>query len=324
MKTLIKIALISMTVFPLITKADINVKDKYGNTLLIANLKAGNVEKVKALVDAGADLDIQDEAGRTALIIAVHDSGHNIKYDRATVVKYLIAAGAKLDIQDKTERTALIEVSYSDRVGGGNIEYNTRVEIVRSLIDSGAKLDIQDKSGSTALMYASDEGFLEIARLLIISGANRDLVNNSGETAYSFANEIHVNKHTNINRKKIFNMLLNPDLATTYSSRKEEDKKPILKKICSIEKGYEYTTARSLVAPPFVCFLAGYGFDCEYERHHGTSYRLIVTTIFEDNTKKKEFIKSSSSRKSVEDKAFSLQKEGYCSFYRSSSSYFGM
>lgn len=51
-------------------KADINSKDKYCETaLMIASCK-GNLEIVKLLVDNGADINIKNNNGKTALDLA--------------------------------------------------------------------------------------------------------------------------------------------------------------------------------------------------------------------------------------------------------------
>merc|ERR1711865_296437 len=50
--------------------ADINMVNKYSNTLLIEAAAEGKVEAVQVLVDCKACLDIKDEDGMTALDLA--------------------------------------------------------------------------------------------------------------------------------------------------------------------------------------------------------------------------------------------------------------
>ena len=60
----------------------------------------GDTGTVQILLDAGADPDIQDKDGKTALYLAT-------LYGKTKTVKALLDAGASLDIQDKDGKTAL-------------------------------------------------------------------------------------------------------------------------------------------------------------------------------------------------------------------------
>jgi uncharacterized UPF0146 family protein len=64
-------------------------------------IKFGNEEVAKELIEAGADLNIQDIEGQTALMYA-------IKFGNEEVAKELIEAGADLNIQDIEGQTALM------------------------------------------------------------------------------------------------------------------------------------------------------------------------------------------------------------------------
>ena len=67
--------------------ADINIEDKDGWTALIWASQCGHTETAKALIDAGADINIEDRQGWTALMWASH-------YGHTETVKLLIDAGA--------------------------------------------------------------------------------------------------------------------------------------------------------------------------------------------------------------------------------------
>jgi len=51
-------------------RASINAKDQQGRTALMLAAQTGSVEKIKKLLDAGADVRIKDNQGRTALMLA--------------------------------------------------------------------------------------------------------------------------------------------------------------------------------------------------------------------------------------------------------------
>ena len=67
---------------------------------LIQAARYGNIEAVRELINAGADLNKQDQDLSTALILA-SQNGHT------EVVDLLIRAGANLNILDRWEKTAL-------------------------------------------------------------------------------------------------------------------------------------------------------------------------------------------------------------------------
>ncbi|OJJ67892.1 hypothetical protein ASPBRDRAFT_134355, partial [Aspergillus brasiliensis CBS 101740] len=88
----------------------------------------------KRLLTAGAKIKVQDDRGRTPLILA---AGWGCTSE---AVETLIAAGAEIHSQDNRGRTALIHA----------VRHND-LKAVKALITAGAKIDIQDNSGMTAL-----------------------------------------------------------------------------------------------------------------------------------------------------------------------------
>jgi ankyrin repeat protein len=167
--------------------ANLDIQNKYGSTALIFAADNSNhtstENTVKMLIDAGANLDIQDENGSTALIFAVDNIGDT---STENTVKMLIDSGANLDIQDENKTTALMIAI--DNIGDTSADTEKNV---RMLIDAGANLDIQDENGLTALMIAIDhigdtstENIKKTVKMLIDAGANLDIQNEYGLTAY--------------------------------------------------------------------------------------------------------------------------------------------
>lgn len=109
------------------------------NTPLMRSvLYSGGVAAPIALLEAGADIDKKNWAGRTALMEAV-DHGHG----HTEIARVLIERGANTDMQDRTGTTALMMAArdgYKD--------------IVRLLLDAGAKKHPRDMYGRTALKFA--------------------------------------------------------------------------------------------------------------------------------------------------------------------------
>ncbi len=78
----------------------VNKANKHGITPLMAASFWGKTGAVELLIDKGAELDLREEDGRTALHWAVR-RGH------PEVVKILLAHGARTDITDREGKTAL-------------------------------------------------------------------------------------------------------------------------------------------------------------------------------------------------------------------------
>jgi ankyrin repeat protein len=105
---------------------------------------------VQALIDRGADVNLQGDLGTTALMLAA-------ARDDADFIKPLLDAGAAVNAQDKLGRTALMVAAESFRV---------EVEKARMLIAAGADLTIRDSDGRTAAERMSNSTNAELLALL--------------------------------------------------------------------------------------------------------------------------------------------------------------
>lgn len=119
-----------------------------------------DVERVRALLAAGAPVDRAGEGDETPLYSAIDVAPHD-SADAATVVSLLLAKGANAN-----KRTA-----------GGRRPLHTAAEkgeeaIVKALLAKGAHVD-DEVSGVTALEAAETGGYAEIAKLLIAKGAKK-------------------------------------------------------------------------------------------------------------------------------------------------------
>ena len=82
----------------------INERDprfKFGWTPLIAAIYQRNTNVVYYLIESGADVNIHDNSGQTAIMWAMASD------ENLDIVKYLIAHGADLNAKDKMGATAL-------------------------------------------------------------------------------------------------------------------------------------------------------------------------------------------------------------------------
>ena len=113
--------------------------------------KAGDLQRVLSLLEAGADIDSLDHYGQTALMNAVLSNDFEL-------TQLLVAQGAKLDHAAKYRLSALMLAII-----------NQRVEMVQLLVEAGANGELEGSYGEfacTPLAYAERHGFYEISNIL--------------------------------------------------------------------------------------------------------------------------------------------------------------
>ena len=152
-------------------RIQIDAQSGAGSTALILAAWKGYTNIVQLLINAHANLNIQNEDGDTALIRAAEE-----KHQEAA--ELLINAGADLNHQNKNHQTALISVAR-----------NNSIKIAEKLIKAHAQLNItQPNSGHNALIIAALNGHTEIVRLLAKAGAELNAkIFHNGSTALIFA-----------------------------------------------------------------------------------------------------------------------------------------
>jgi uncharacterized protein len=131
--------------------ADVNLVNNDGATALMR--AAGDYDKVKLLLDRGANVDAKSNLGRTPLLIAANFPG-NVK-----TVKLLLDRGANIKDQDPFGDTCLTAASKRGDV-----------EMVKALIDAGVDLFA---GGRPPLAWAAEEGNLETVVCLLEHGAGK-------------------------------------------------------------------------------------------------------------------------------------------------------
>jgi ankyrin repeat protein len=154
-----------------------------------------------ALAAMGADLDLRDPDGTTALGIAIL----NQHYDLAAA---LLDAGADPDVPDRTGMTALYGavdmVYFTTDIGRPRqplFDRLTAIDVVRLALQAGADPNAQLTGpiigrhhgmgdfalgeGATALMRAAKGGNLDLMRLLLDNGADPTLAMANGSTVFN-------------------------------------------------------------------------------------------------------------------------------------------
>jgi len=171
-----------------------------GLTPLLFAAREGCLECARALIENGANIDLTDTKGVTALFLAID----NFHFDLA---KYLIESGAnpnKWDWWGRTPLYAAVDVNtlpHGGRPDRPSVDETTSTEIIERLLNAGAWPNVQLKmlapfrhigddrgcdlmltTGVTPLLRAAKTFDSAAIRLLVAHGANLDLPNESGIT----------------------------------------------------------------------------------------------------------------------------------------------
>ncbi len=149
--------------------ANLDLKDGYGRTALIHSIISRNAGAVKLLIENGANVNLYDSSGAGALIYAVK----NWFYD---ITKMLIKAGAEISHKDGRQKNAM------DYAMDNN--YNT---IIESFVEAGADIDIQMHCGSTLLTWCAEKRNMVLMELLLSKGASIDRCDSKGYSALMHA-----------------------------------------------------------------------------------------------------------------------------------------
>lgn len=150
---------------------DVNVRNEGSReTALMTAAGGGNVETVKLLIDRGADINAKSFEGGTALLVAIDRKQDN-------VVECLLLHGANPN--DKLAiNPGLTALCMAAQRG--------YLRILKALLRAGADPDKRAGDGSTALVNAAFKGHDDVARELIESGADKR-AKTAGMTAEEFA-----------------------------------------------------------------------------------------------------------------------------------------
>ena len=180
---------------------------------LITAVAYQDLDKVKNLIEAGVDINYQEEsAGATALIMSA-------MYNFGDIARYLIGKGADISIKNNAGHTALMASAGSseevfDLLVANGADMSVKLEDgtsafmlsisgvmsdfvgfgnARKLLDNGADVDESFTSGPaegyTCLMMAARNQRPDIVKFLVENGANVNAKAANGNTPLTLAKE---------------------------------------------------------------------------------------------------------------------------------------
>jgi len=139
-------------------------KNRNGNTDLMIAATAGDLEKVKLLLQKGAIVNARNYYGSTALMGAAAGGFDDI-------VQRLLARGAYPNSKSNTGSTPLMFAAK-----------NGHLDVAKLLLKAGARENETDTEGISPLMYAVEGGNKDLVELLLQSGAKTDVRDHHGTT----------------------------------------------------------------------------------------------------------------------------------------------
>lgn len=150
--------------------ADVDVEDNNGWTALHWACDTGQSEIVRLLINEEAEPNVIDSFGRAPLHLA-SINGH------CQVVDELLRGSADFDVQDGVDgATPLHRASEANHSS-----------FVTMLLKAGSTVNIVDNRGNTALHLASRRGHQETVRILLENGANVTITTENDESPFDSA-----------------------------------------------------------------------------------------------------------------------------------------
>ncbi|KAL2118713.1 hypothetical protein VTJ04DRAFT_8373 [Mycothermus thermophilus] len=153
-------------------QSQLNTGDVNGFTPLMYAVKLGNEHHVRALIDAGADVNAHENAGHTALFQATSNT-----------VDLLISAGANVNLVD-----SFFKASALHHAARAN-----ETDVMRKLITAGANINQASRDGGTPLHHAASRDLSSAISLLYEMGADLNVRDQNGLTPlmYAISNNSH-------------------------------------------------------------------------------------------------------------------------------------
>ncbi|MBR0288482.1 MAG: ankyrin repeat domain-containing protein, partial [Selenomonadaceae bacterium] len=166
---------------------DVNDKNNGGRTALmyLAKSDAFNPKNFELLIRAGANVNAINNGGQTALIMATRSRYATDK------IRFLLDLGANVSLKDSTGCEALLYANKADCLkplirAGANVNATDNhgqtplilatqrndADSIRLLLDSGANVSLKDSSDRDAIYYTSQDYNTNCLRILVQHGAD--------------------------------------------------------------------------------------------------------------------------------------------------------
>ena len=149
--------------------AEVNTKNKYGDTPLYYAARHNSVEVAKLLLEHSAEVNTKNKYGDTPLYYAA-------RHNSVEVAKLLLEHSAEVNTKDKDGDTPLYWAA----------RHNS-VEVAKLLLEHSAEVNTKDNNGLTPLYWAARHNSVEVAKLLLEHSAEVNTKDRDGYTPLYYA-----------------------------------------------------------------------------------------------------------------------------------------
>jgi ankyrin repeat protein len=134
--------------------ADVNGKNAFDATALV--WCGGNLNRIRILVEHGADVNVRTKQGRTPILVAAAEAGG------LPAVEYLLSKGASLNVPPTQDaQTPLVGAATANDLA-----------TVRFLLEKGGPAMVAPPGGPFAIINAAAHGNAEMVKLLLAKGVD--------------------------------------------------------------------------------------------------------------------------------------------------------
>lgn len=160
--------------------ADVNLANRLGRTALMTAAASNTIEAIDILTAADADINHQDITGNTSLIHAMNSTGN------LPTLKFLILKGADVNLKNYLGQTAIFSlISRINRKPEQAEEYKN---CIIELLTHHADINALDANGHTPLIHQCKIGSdPKIISFLTYHGADISIKDDDGKDALYFA-----------------------------------------------------------------------------------------------------------------------------------------
>jgi ankyrin repeat protein len=160
-------------------------------TALMVAAAMGYPDIAEQLLDAGAEVNAVDDAGRSALHAAAQFGfEHNDSLRARRLFDGLLKRGADINHADNEGKTPLLLLLGAQLRPGSECDATHIGALVPLLLDAGARAEHADQRGVTALHACAMHALLPPARVLLSRGADRNAADAFGRTAADVARQL--------------------------------------------------------------------------------------------------------------------------------------
>mmetsp|Transcript_34665 Transcript_34665/g.80898 ORF Transcript_34665/g.80898 Transcript_34665/m.80898 type:complete len:819 (+) Transcript_34665:23-2479(+) len=148
---------------------------KYGS-LLLGALAQKDVRTAEAAMESGADVNLPDDRGDTALLLIVKSKWKDSQGLQSRLVNKVYKAGASVNFQNLQGNSGLHFACHRGSL-----------ELTNLLLSLKANPRLSNSEGNTPLMYAAHSGHEEVCAALLEAGSPVEVKNRAGLTAQAMA-----------------------------------------------------------------------------------------------------------------------------------------